>query len=171
MSKPELQSNEVLREAIDKVGAKAVAHRLNISAALVYKWCQEKADEDIDGSGARNPLDRVLEIIRITGDHRIVNWLCNRTGGFYVAHPDPKPEREWNMVHATQEMLVHFTKVLSTVTDSYDNDGYITEEETRRIRAGWEDLKSLVEEFVIACERGAFLPTDEQAGEGKGETT
>ena len=55
-----MKSYDVIRKAIDEPGVKAVAARLRVSAALVYKWCEPQPDsEDPDQSGARNPLDRV----------------------------------------------------------------------------------------------------------------
>ena len=36
-----MRSNEVLREAAEIVGVKALASELRLSPALIYKWCQE----------------------------------------------------------------------------------------------------------------------------------
>ena len=38
------ESYEVLKDAIDKVGVKAVAHDMNLSTPLLYKWCQRPKD-------------------------------------------------------------------------------------------------------------------------------
>ena len=61
-----MESYEVLREAAEGVGVKALAAELRLSPALVYKWCQESSREDVDASGARNPLDRLADIVRVT---------------------------------------------------------------------------------------------------------
>ena len=71
-----MRSYEVMREAADRIGVKALAAELRLSPALVYKWCQESSEKDPDSSGARNPLDRVAEIARATGDTCVVAWLC-----------------------------------------------------------------------------------------------
>ncbi|MFQ5807823.1 MAG: hypothetical protein ACE5I3_15360, partial [Phycisphaerae bacterium] len=76
-----MKSWEVLREAADRIGVKALAARLNLSTALVYKWCQEPPKDDPSGSGARNPLDRLREIVDATGDPRGRNWGWDAAGG------------------------------------------------------------------------------------------
>ena len=86
-----MKSYEVIRSAVDEPGVKAVAAALKVSPALVYKWCEPPADsEDPDQSGAKNPLDRVREMYMLTKDIRLVRWLCNEAGGFYVSNPVPE---------------------------------------------------------------------------------
>ena len=72
-----MRSHEVLRAAADRIGVKALAARLRLSPALVYKWCQPR---DAEG-GARNPLDRLAEIVRATGDDGVVRWILTVSGG------------------------------------------------------------------------------------------
>jgi len=33
-----------------------------------------------EGSGIENPLDRVEALFQSTGDHRLIQWLCQRAG-------------------------------------------------------------------------------------------
>ena len=89
LQSPPMKSYEVIREAVNEPGVKAVAAALRVSPALVYKWCEPPADsDDPDQSGAKNPLDRVREMYMLTKDIRLVRWLCNEAGGFFVANPD-----------------------------------------------------------------------------------
>src|SRR5437773_2526873 len=67
-----MQSYEVLREAAEKVGVKALAAELHLSPALIYKWCEPPDIDDPDASGARNPLDRLRDIVRLTGHVAVV---------------------------------------------------------------------------------------------------
>ena len=64
-----MKSWEVLKEATEGVGVKALAARLKLSHAMVYKWCQESPKDEPDASGARNPLDRLAEMptVRVYG--------------------------------------------------------------------------------------------------------
>lgn len=152
-----MKSWEVLRDAIEHVGVKAVAARLNLSTAMVYKWCQEPSQDDADASGALNPLDRLRTILEMTKDPRIANWLCNVADGFYVANPDVKPhERDEQLLSATQRMVQDFSELLREVSRSVENDGHILHDEAERIRQSWERLKGQAESFVIACERGQY---------------
>lgn len=152
-----MRSYEVLRNAAEKVGVKQLAHALKLSPALVYKWCQEFDPDDPDASGARNPLDRLAEIVELTGDRAVVQWLCQQAEGFFVPNPPTKRGpigRE--LVVETQELVEDFSHLLRTVTKAIADDGIIESHEAERIRDAWEKFKSTVEEFTIACEQGAY---------------
>jgi len=149
---------EVLRDATERVGVKAVAARLNVSSALVYKWCQEPPSAgNPTGSGAHNPLDRLRVLFDATGDARIINWLCNAGGGFFVPNPQVAAiDRDEQLLGTTQQVVEDFGQLLSDVSRSIENDGVITGEESERIRGSWERLKAHAEHFIIACERGIY---------------
>jgi len=152
-----VKSWEVLQDAIDRVGVKAVAAKLKLSSALVYKWCQEPRSEDPDSSGAHNPLDRLQTLYELTGDPRLLNWLCQAGGGFFVPNPQAKPsEREEELLGTTQRVVDDFGHLLSDISHSIENDGRITDAEAEMIRESWERLKMHVECFVVACERGMY---------------
>lgn len=152
-----MKSWEVLREAADVVGVKMLAGKLNLSTALVYKWCQETAKEDPDSSGARNPLDRLREIYDVTKDQRVINWMCNAAQGFYVPNPAVDPgELEQHILSTTQRVVEQFGNLLSHISRSIENDGQIVPHEADDIRQAWEKLKSQAECFVVACERGMY---------------
>ena len=152
-----MKSWEVLREAADVVGVKMLAARLNLSTALVYKWCQETPKEDPDSSGARNPLDRLREIYDVTKDQRVINWMCNAAQGFYVPNPAVNPgELEQHLLGTTQRVVEQFGNLLSHISRSIENDGQIVADEADDIRQAWEKLKSQAECFVVACERGIY---------------
>src|SRR5881392_2905874 len=86
-----MKSYDVIRQAVDEPGVKAVAAALRVSPALVYKWCEPPADtEDPDQSGAKNPLDRVREMYLLTKDIKLIRCLCNEAGGFFVSNPVPE---------------------------------------------------------------------------------
>ena len=54
-----MKSFEVIRQAVDEPGVKAVAAALKVSPALVYKWCEPPAEaDDPDQSGAKNVTSR-----------------------------------------------------------------------------------------------------------------
>ena len=152
-----MRSDEVLKRAADTIGVKSLASQLRLSPALVYKWCQEWDADDPDASGARNPLDRVADIARITGDLDVVSWLCHEGGGFFVRNPSPAPmEISAELLGNTQRLVKEFSQLLLTVTHSIEDDGEIEPAEADRIRDSWEVFKSTVEAFTIACERGVF---------------
>lgn len=157
-----MRSHEVLKRAADRVGVKALAATLRLSPALVYKWCQEHDPEDPDASGARNPLDRLADIVQETDDRDVVNWLCHEAGGFFVTNPtETPPDVSTELLVNTQRMVKEFSQLLLTVTKSIEDDGEIEPAEADRIRNAWELFKGTVEAFTVACERGVFRTTQD----------
>jgi hypothetical protein len=135
-----------------------MAAELRLSPALVYKWCQESNRDDPDASGARNPLDRLAEIVRVTQSRDVVNWLCHENDGFFVPNPVLiEGDLETDLLVQTQRLVKEFSELLLTVTRSIEDDGQIEPAEADRIRLAWESLKSSAEAFTVACERGSYL--------------
>ena len=156
-------SHEVLRRAVEPIGVKALAAKLRLSPAMGYKWCQEFSQEDPDASGARNPLDRLVEIYEATQSTDVVNWLCHEADGFYVNNPQPLTDNiATELLRNTQKLVEEFSHLLLTVTRSIEDDGEIEPKEADEIRQAWEKLKSSAESFAVACERGAYFGTDEK---------
>jgi hypothetical protein len=154
-----MKSYEVIRQAVDEPGVKAVAAALKVSPALVYKWCEPPADEkDPDQSGAKNPLDRLRDIYLLTKDIRLIRWLCNQADGFYVSNPVPEIRKsiDEEIYKETRAMVRDFSELLEAVTSSVENDPYVDPGEADIIRDRWEDLKACVERFVISCEKGHY---------------
>lgn len=158
-----MESHEIIKDAVDKTGPKEVAAELGLSLSLIYKWAQA-AEED--GSGSRNPLDRVLQLVEITDDHSLIQWLCVRTGGYYVHNRHPKNEKGYEVVPATNEIVQQFADLLQVITQAAF-DQSIDEDESERIRTVWEDLKRYTEGFVRCCEDGEFekMLTSEKLGD------
>lgn len=147
-----MESHEIIKDAVDKTGPKEVAAELGLSLSLIYKWAQA-AEED--GSGSRNPLDRVLQLVEITDDHSLIQWLCVRTGGYYVHNQHRENEDGYEVVPATNEIVQQFADLLQVITHAA-LDQSISEDESERIRNVWEDLKRYTEGFVRCCEDGEF---------------
>ena len=147
-----MESHEVLRRALRKTTPKAVASDLGVSLSLVYKWAEKPTD---DGSGSKNPLDRLLQIIELSGDTGIVEWLCREQGGHFVKNPDVTGHQIDHVLPATQEIIGQFSDLLARISDAAD-DHSVTPDEADEIRQCWDKLKSYAEAFVQACENGDF---------------
>lgn len=157
-----MQSHELLREVFQKCSPKLVAAELGLSLSMIYKWA-EPGDPGA-GSGSTNPLDRIDALLRCTQDLRIVQWLCQRAGGFFIRNPKTINPHPSYLIPATNEIVQEFADLLAVVaTAAADNQ--ITSREARDIRARWEELKSVTETFVACCEEGNFRSLREkQAG-------
>lgn len=150
-----MKSHEILKGAVDAVGAKKVAQDLGVSASLVYKWCEESGDAD--DSGAKNPLDRLLQLVESTRDREMISWLCQHSGGFFVGNPQVNgKEIDSEFIQQTQVVIREFSELLGTMSQSLGGDGKIDDEESRKIRRRWQKLKERGEELVHACEKGLF---------------
>lgn len=149
-----MQSHELLREVYEKSHPKQIAADLNLSLSLIYKWAEPP---ESGGSGTPNPLDRIESLIQSTGDDRIVRWICERAGGFFMKNPKslwPHPD---HLVPATNQVVQEFADLLAVIARAA-TDNAVSKHEAAAIRARWEDLKSATEGFVRCCEEGNFAP-------------
>jgi hypothetical protein len=145
-----MESHELLRDVFNRKSAKEVSSDLELSTSMVYKWAQPAANE----GGIENPLDRVDALLQSTGDVRIAQWVCQRAGGFFIANPQNAPHPH-QLIPATNQIVQEFADLLHTIALA-TADEKITETEARDIRQRWEELKSVTEGFVAACEAGDF---------------
>jgi len=150
-----MQSHELLREVFQKCSPKQVASELGLSLSMIYKW-SEPASE-VTGSGSTNPLDRIEALLKCTKDPRLVAWICERGGGFFIPNPATKNPHPDFLMPATNEIVQEFADLLAVIS-SAAADNQITEKESEQIRRRWEELKSVTEGFVRCCEQGNFRP-------------
>lgn len=149
-----MKSHEVLKKAINKKGVKSIASDMNLSSSLLYRWCS--SNDSPDDWGAANPLDRVHRLVELTEDTGPVHWLCQASNGFFVENPIREGQQETPFLQATQQVLGEFSEMLQAMSESYNDDSSIETKEAARIRAEWEELKTLAEQFVVACEEGTY---------------
>jgi hypothetical protein len=148
-----MQSHEVLREVFEQTNPKQVSAELGLSLSMIYKWAEPPAGDA--GSGASNPLDRIDALIRCTSDRRIVHWICERAGGFFIKNPKAHWPHPLHLIPATNRIVQEFADLLSVIAVAAA-DNSITKHEAKSIRARWEELKSVTEGFVRCCEEGNF---------------
>jgi len=150
---PIMHSHEILREVFQQCSPKQVASELGLSLSMIYKWA-EPADATA-GSGSTNPLDRIDALLRCTNDRRLVQWICQRAGGFFILNPKTTKPHPSFLIPATNEIVQEFADLLAVIaTAAADNQ--ISRKEAQQIRARWEELKSVTETFVACCEQGNF---------------
>jgi len=150
-----MHSHEILREVFQQCSPKQVAAELGLSLSMMYKWAEPP--DVAAGSGSTNPLDRLDALLRCTKDRRIVQWICQRAGGFFILNPKLNKPHPSYLIPATNEIVQEFADLLAVIaTAAADNQ--ITKKESEQIRARWEELKSVTESFVACCEEGNFLP-------------
>lgn len=154
-----MKSHELLREVFDKCNPKQISSDLGLSLSLIYKWAEPPEE---NGSGAVNPLDRIEALIRCTQDTRIAQWLCEKSGGFFIKNPKAHWPHPDFLVPATNQIVQEFADMLAAIAVAA-GDNHISKQEAKNIRARWEELKSVTECFVHCCENGNFTPMKEKA--------
>ena len=147
-----MQSHELLKEVLKKTSAKQIAAEMALSLSLIYKWTEVTEEES--GHGANNPLDRIDQLLRITGDKRIAQWVCERAGGFFITNPEVVVKTP-ALMPATNSIIQEFADMLQVIAAAAA-DQAISPDEAKSIRARWEELKSVTEGFVRAAEQGKF---------------
>lgn len=148
-----MKSHELLREVLKTTSAKQVAADMGLSLSLIYKWA-ETPNEDL-GTGAANPLDRVDQLIQSTQDPRVIHWICQRAGGFFVKNPKTHHSHPDFLIPATNQIVQEFADLLAVIAGAA-GDNHIDASESKTIRKRWEDLKTVTETFVACCEQGNF---------------
>jgi len=151
-----VNSHELLREVLQTTSPKQVAAELGLSLSMIYKWSEPPEGT---GSGSSNPLDRIEALWRATGDVRLVQWICQRAGGFFIYNPKTHNAHPDFLIPATNRIVQEFADLLAVVAAAAA-DNRITPAEAAKIRARWEDLKTVTECFVACCEQGNFEPIE-----------
>lgn len=146
-----MESHELLRDVFQKVSPKHAAAELGLSLSMVYKWAEAPEQR----SGVPNPLDRVAVLIQCSNDARIVQWVCQKAGGFFIKNPRASQAHPLHLVPAMNSVVQEFADLLSVMAAAAA-DSEITVAESKDIRARWEELKAVTEEFVRCCENGNF---------------
>src|SRR4051812_11983306 len=151
-ARPTMHSHEVMREVLKKTSAKQIAAEMGLSLSLIYKWAEPP--EDDSGSGASSPLDRVGQLMRITHDTRVAQWVCEQADGFFIRNPHNLPAAH-PLIPATNDIVQEFADMLATIAQA-SADNTISKDEAKNIRRRWEELKSVTEGFVKAAEAGSY---------------
>lgn len=149
-----MHSHELLRDVLHKGNAKEIASAMNLSLSLIYKWAEPC---ETNGSGAVNPLDRIESLVHSTSDLRIVQWICERAGGFFIKNPKSIWPHPHFLIPATNQVVQEFADLLAVIATAA-SDNAISKTESKEIRARWEELKCATEGFVRCCEEGNFAP-------------
>jgi len=147
-----MQSHELLKDVLQNISAKQIASEMGLSLSLIYKWAEPAAE----GSGASNPLDRIEQLLKLTGDRRLAQWVAERAGGFFILNPKNNPQAI-HLIPATNTIVQEFADMLAVIAAAA-TDNTITKPEAKDIRDRWEELKSVTEGFVRCCEAGNFGP-------------
>jgi hypothetical protein len=134
--------------------------------ALTEGWDARALDLQPDMVVIGNALSRGNPLVEAVLDSGIpytsgAQWVAEQAGGFYIRNPENLPPNQ-PLVPLTNGIVQEFADMLATIAIS-SSDSVITKDEAKKIRARWEELKSVTEGFVHAAEDGSFLPVKSEA--------
>ena len=85
-----MKSHTLLKNILKTASAKEIAQSMKLSISTIYKWAESPSRGN--ASGIRNPLDRTALLHKVTGDKRIINWIC--AASKRLLHQEPKNGKE-----------------------------------------------------------------------------
>ena len=156
-----MKSHRVLKQVFKETSVQHVAESINLSPSTIYKWAE--SPDTGSASGISNPLDRTLALYNATEDLRIIRWLCEQSGGFFVENSEAldNGEQTQRLAPATSQVVKQFADLLSIVAGAA-SDSKISTHEAKNIREEWEKLKRITEGYVKCCEAGNFKQLSQQ---------
>src|SRR4051794_34670291 len=128
-----MQSHELLREILHANGIKQVSDKVGLSDKRIYQWMEPTQPQ---GSGTPNPLDRIESLILATGDKRLAEWVCERSGGFFVQDQGQTEEARHHVMACASELIGEFAAMITLIAKTAE-DGVITAEEAKSVRKNW----------------------------------
>lgn len=145
-----MKAHEILHEIFQDHCVKGIAGQIGMQPRSVNKWA-ETCDP-----AAVSPVERTGQLLDcLTGDDRLIQYLCRRAGGYYVPNPRVKAHAPEPLLEAHSRVVHEFAELIALVCEA-SGDNVITAAEAKRIRRHWEQSKTRTEDFVQCCERGNF---------------
>jgi len=144
-------SDGILRKAAEGINIKELAADLGkvegkdtLSVSYIYQ--QLRGDTKI-----KNILERCRVWLKHDKSGTILQWLCNENEGYFVKRISNK--KCSNQVVA--KLMKEFAEVISTIADAL-LDGKVSMTEYKNLRKEWQDVQSIMEGFLDACEKGEY---------------
>jgi hypothetical protein len=140
-----MTSKDTMKIAAKDTGVKEVARCLGMSASTLYNQMNSDDKNDL--------MQRFVDFSTLCGNDIAIKWACEQLGGTYV--PNLTDLGDVTPHECISESLKEFSDVIRAIGGAIE-DGIITQKEAGLIRKEWDDVKSLLESFVFACEVGDF---------------
>jgi phage portal protein BeeE len=139
-----MNSKETMKLAAKQTGVKEIAQALGVAPSTLYNQMNDEDKVDI--------LQRFVDFSNLCANDVAISWACEQLGGSFT--PNLKIDNYQTAAsECVARSLKEFSDVIRAIGDAIA-DGKITLEEAESIRKEWQDLKSLMESFVLACETG-----------------
>nr|DAP32740.1 MAG TPA: regulatory protein [Caudoviricetes sp.] len=152
-----MNTRKILKDALKGCDREEVAKFVGISLGSLNNQIAGEMPYAPKGK-TPNLLDRVCLLIDIihetTGNALILEKLAEEWGYLLIENP-AITTTETPAIQHIAAILKEFAHVIDEISQA-NADGKIELSEAERIRAKWEIMKRVTEEFVIACETGRY---------------
>lgn len=149
-----MNSKEALKKACKERGVKEIAQSLRLSPTAIYNQINDPEKNDI--------LSKFVDFVNACGNDIPVEWVCEELNGIFVKNPNIVAESDYMKPPYVPEALKEFSDVILEIGNAMEDDS-ITPEEAVKIRKEWDELKIVLERFVLACEFGYIHKKDESS--------
>ena len=139
-----MDSKEALKAACKVVGVKVVAESLGMSPTAIYNQINDPDKHDL--------LEKFVDFNNACENDICVKWVCEELNGTFIKNDDIKVEAG-NYNNCMSDALREFGGMISEIGKALE-DGVVTSDEAVAIRKEWEDVKRVMESFVLAGELG-----------------
>lgn len=147
-----MDSKEAMKKAVKQTGVKEVAASMNMSASTLYNQMNDEDKTDI--------LQRFTDFATLCSNDIAIQWACEQLGGTFVPNIKTQPDKELCARDCISRSLQEFADVMKAIGSAIADDS-ISKAEAADIRKEWEEVKSLLEGFVFACELGYHQKNEE----------
>ena len=129
-----MKSNERVKDSING-HTKDIAAKLGLSPESLYKWMDSNPKYN-------NPVKAVLRLYEATDDVRIIEYICNKSGGFFVRNTD-----DMNTKAHINKIYSEMADVIKAIADGWE-DEYLTKNELWKIQVEFSELQSCLTGFL-----------------------
>ena len=140
-----MNSKEAMKAACQQAGVKTVAESLGLSPTAIYNQINDINKTDI--------LQKFVDFTTACEDDTPIRWACEELNGIFVKNPQVKVQNDKKVYDCVPQVLKEFSDVIREIGTAMA-DGRVSAEEAVKIRKEWEELKTLLESFVLASEFG-----------------
>ena len=140
-----MNSKEALKKSCEDRGVKEIAESLKISPTAIYNQINDPKKNDI--------LNKFVDFANACENNIPVEWVAEQLNGVFVRNPNVVAKHDSMTPPYIPAALKEFSDVIREISNAM-LDEKITPEEAAKIRKEWDELKIILERFVLACEFG-----------------
>ncbi len=140
-----MNSKEALKKSCEERGVKEIAENLKISPTTIYNQINNPDKNDI--------LSKFVDFANACESDIPVEWVCEQLNGIFIRNPNVVAKHDSMTPPYVPAALKEFSDVIREISNAMA-DETITPDEAEKIRKEWDELKIVLERFVLACEFG-----------------